>query len=323
MLLTGQINPEAPSTSGMIPLLVILGPTAVGKTDLAITLATALNGEIVGADSRQIYRQMDIGTAKPTAAQRAAIPHHLIDIADPDEEISLANFQAQANAAIHAIAARGKLPLLVGGTGQYITALLEGWTPPNVAPNPVKRAALEAEAAEHGVPALAERLRALDPDAMTVIDPRNLRRIIRALEVIDATGQPFSAQRTKSPPPYRARLIGLNMDRERLKQRADQRLEQMLATGFVDEVRALLDHGYAPPLPSMSAVGYGQVSRYVQGEITREEALQLAKHATHIFIRRQLSWFRGHDPGILWQNMEMLTDSPLLEALGDWYREKV
>lgn len=302
----------------LVPLLVILGPTAVGKTDLAIRLAQHFGGEIVGADSRQIYRKMDIGTAKPTRQERAAAPHHLIDIADPDEDVSLAAYQRLAYAAIEQIAGRRALPMLVGGTGQYITALVEGWTPPEVPPNPVKRAELEAEAATDGTAALYARLQALDPGATAIIDPNNLRRIIRALEVIDATGQPFTHQRTKSPPPYRTRVIGLNMDRDRLRQRADLRLDQMMEAGFLDEVSALLDAGYSRRLPSMSAVGYAQIAAHLLDGQPLDEALRLARTATHAFIRRQFSWFRGHDHDILWHNMDALDVDDLIASTARW-----
>ncbi|MDZ4770232.1 MAG: tRNA (adenosine(37)-N6)-dimethylallyltransferase MiaA [Chloroflexota bacterium] len=301
-----------------IPLLVIWGATAVGKTDLAITLAQRLAGEIIGADSRQIYRHMDIGTAKPTLDQRASAPHHLIDFANPDEDVSLSTYQRHANAAIHDIDARGELPMLVGGTGQYITALLEGWTPPGVPPDPEKRAALAAEADAQGISALYARLRALDPDAADLIDANNLRRIIRALEVIDATGKLFSAQRMKLPPPYRVRVIGLALDRDALRERADRRLDQMIADGFIDEVRTLLDSGYDRSLPAMSAVGYGQIAAYLLDGVPLETALYNARIATHRFIRRQLAWFRGHDHGVLWHNRETLDVERLIIETAHW-----
>lgn len=306
----------------LTPLLVILGPTAVGKTDLAIAVAQRLQGEIVGADSRQIYKHMDIGTAKPTPQQRALVPHHLIDFAAPDEDVSLADFQRLANAAILEIANRANLPILVGGTGQYITALLEGWTPPEVAANPEVRAALEAEAAEHGTQMLYARLAALDPQATLLIDANNLRRIVRALEVIDATGRPFSEQRTKNPPPYTTRVIGLALDRDALRSRADTRFDAMVASGFLEEVRALLELGYSPRLPAMSAVGYGQMAAHILGEIPLTQAVTDAKTATHRFIRRQLAWFRGHDHGILWHNTIELDVLRLADETAAWLQER-
>lgn len=280
-----------------IPLLVIFGPTAVGKTDLAISLAQRFNGEIVSADSRQIYRFMDIGTAKPTAEQRAAAVHHLIDVVDPDQTLSVAEFQKLAQGTIAAVYARGKLPLLVGGTGQYITALLEGWRAPQVAPIPELRQRLEDEARERGSVALYERLLAADPAAQALIHPNNTRRIIRALEVIAQTGQPFSALRSKEPPPYTVLQIGLTLERAALYRRADARLDAMLAAGFAEEVRTLLERGYDRRLPSMSGLGYAQLAAHWLDGIPLAEAVQRTRAATHDFIRRQYTWFRHHDHG--------------------------
>jgi tRNA dimethylallyltransferase len=305
-------------TGERIPLLVILGPTAVGKTALALTLAQALNGEIVSADSRQIYRYMDIGTAKPTTAERALVPHHLLDVVDPDETLTMAEYQTLANDAIVDIHRRGKLPMLVGGTGQYITALLEGWTVPRVPPNPEFRAELESYAAEHGNAALYERLRNLDPAAAESIDYRNLRRVIRALEVIDATGLPFSEQRRKNPTAYDVVQHGLTMDRERLYMHADQRVGEMLAQGFLDEVRRLLDMGYSRHLPSMSGLGYAQLAAHLLDGVPLAEAITNTKTATHNFIRQQYTWFRGHDHGILWHNRESLDVPALIGTTRRW-----
>jgi len=303
------------------PLIVILGATATGKTELALDAAQAFGGEIVGADSRQIYREMDIGTAKPTPEERALVPHHLIDLIPPDGDLSLANYQKLAYAAIDDIHARGKLPLLVGGTGQYITAVIEGWSPPEVPPNPALRAELEAFAAEFGWEQLFARLLALDPDVQAFIDPRNVRRVIRALEVTQATGKPFSAQRQKHPPPYRIRQYGLTMERERLYERADRRVDAMIAAGFVDEVRRLLEQGYNRMLPSMSGLGYRELAAHLLDGIPLSEVITLTKNATHDFIRRQLTWFRGHDQGILWQNRETLNRNALKAEIERWLRE--
>src|SRR5712692_2940128 len=232
-------------------VIAIVGPTGIGKTALAVTLAQTFPGEIVSADSRQIYRYMDIGTAKPSPAERAAISHHLIDVVDPDQTLTLAEYQALAYAAIDDIHARGKIAYLVGGTGQYVTAVLEGWQAPEVPPNEALRAELEAYAAEHGAKALFDRLRALDPDSAARMDPRNLRRTIRALEVCIQTGQPFSVQRRKTPPPFSVLEIGLTMDRAALYSRLDTRIDQMMAAGLLDEVRALHQRGYSWRLPSM------------------------------------------------------------------------
>jgi tRNA dimethylallyltransferase len=199
-----------------LPLIVILGPTAVGKTDLAIEIAQAIQGEIISADSRQIYRYMDIGTAKPTTQQQKAAPHHLLDVVDPDENLALAQYQKMAYQTIADTHQRGHTPMLVGGTGQYITAVVEGWTIPEVPPNEELRAELETYASEQGAAALHERLRQLDPAAADNIDYRNIRRVVRALEVGIESGQPISELQRKRPPPYRTLTYGLTLEREPL-----------------------------------------------------------------------------------------------------------
>lgn len=303
-----------------IPLLVVFGPTAVGKTDFGIALARQFAGEIVSADSRQIYRYMDIGTAKPTADQRAAAPHHLIDIVDPDQTLSAAEFQTLARAAIADIHARGRLPLLIGGTGQYITALLEGWHIPSVEPDPVLRQQLEAEIRDLGSAALYQRLVAADPGAAELIHPNNARRIIRALEVITLTGQPFSDQRRRHPPPYAILQFGLTMDRAALYQRADARLDAMLADGFAAEVRALLDRGYDRRLPSMSGLGYAQLAAHWLDGVPLAEAIQQTRLANHAFIRRQYTWFRHHEHGapVHWFDQPRADLRAVTEILESW-----
>ncbi len=274
------------------PLLAIVGPTAVGKTALSIALAQALGGEIVSADSRQIYRGMDIGTAKPTAAERAAAPHHLIDIADPAEEFSLAVYQELALAAIADIAARGRQPLLVGGTGQYLAAVLEGWQIPRVEPQVALRAAFEREAAEHGVAALHARLAQVDPAAAAGILPTNLRRIIRALEVYEVTGRPISEQQAKRPPSYHTRTLWLTLPPNELYARIDRRVDTMIAAGLVGEVRNLIERGYNWDLPALSSLGYREFQPYFAGEASLDDAILRLKFNTHAFARRQPNWFR-------------------------------
>lgn len=273
-------------------LTAIVGPTAVGKTAHAVALANQLSGEIVSADSRQIYRQMEIGTAKPTPAERAAAPHHLLDIRDPDEPFSLAAFQDLAYAAIDAILARGRAPLLVGGTGQYLAAVLEGWAIPRVAPQPALRAELEREAAKRGPAALHARLSAVDPQAAAKIQPTNLRRVIRALEVQIVTGQPISAQQTRTPPAYRLRTLWLTRPRDELYARADARVDAMLAAGLVEEVAGLLARGYAWELPALSSLGYLQLRPLFEGRASLTACVERLKFDTHAFIRRQDAWFR-------------------------------
>ena len=281
------------------PLVAVAGPTAVGKTEWSLLLAEALDGEIVSADSRLVYRGMDIGTAKPSPAEMARVPHHLIDILDPGETLGLAEFQRLARAAIDGIHARGRLPLLVGGTGQYVWALLEGWTAPPVPADPARRAALEADAARIGHEALHARLAALDPDAAAIIDPRNVRRTIRALEVIEATGQPFSAQRRKVPPPYATFIAGLARPRAELYGRIDARVDAMMAAGLLDEVRRLAAGGRRLSASAGQALGYRELGRHLAGEIPIEEAVRLAQRNTRHFARRQTNWFRKM-PGIAW-----------------------
>lgn len=303
------------------PLVVLLGPTASGKTEIALSLAEAFDGEIVGADSRQIYRGLDIGSAKPTRAQQSRARHHLIDVVEPNEAFSLSDFLRQARAAIEDIHGRGRLPLLVGGTGQYITALIEGWQAPQVPPNPALRAELEAFAAEYGGPALFERLRAADPAAEAFVDPRNLRRVIRALEVIDTTGQPFSAQRRREPPPWSVRQFGLTLERDTFYARADQRVDQMMEAGFLEEVQELLAKGYDRHLPSMSALGYRELCAHLLDGLPLSAALEQTRFATHDFIRRQYTWFRRHDSGVTWLDAEQAS-APIHEAVAGWLSER-
>lgn len=286
------------------PLILIVGPTAVGKTELAIQLAETLNGEIVSADSRLFYRGMDIGTAKPSHAEMARAPHHLIDIVNPDETLSLAVFQQQAREIIADIHKRGKLPFLVGGTGQYIRAVTEGWIPPEVVPNESMRNVLEKMREERGKEWLYEALRSLDPEAAEKIDARNYRRTIRALEVIFTTGRKFSAQRGQGDAPYHLVTIGLMRPRMELYQRVDERIETMFAAGLLDEVQGLLDKGYSPSLPSMSAIGYRECVSVIKGELTTEQAKAEMKRITRIFVRRQANWFKESDPRIHWFHPE-------------------
>ena len=283
------------------PLLVlIVGPTAVGKTEIAIRLAERLNGEIVSADSRLFYRGMDIGTAKPTPDEQNRVPHHLIDIANPDEILSLAIFQQKARDAIADIHTRNKIPFLVGGTGQYIRAVTQGWSPPEVEPNERLRDELIRQKNENGANWLYEKLKDLDPIAAEKIDPRNFRRTIRALEVIITTGKNFSDQRGQNESPYHLITIGLTRPRTELYERVDERIESMFANGFIEEVKSLLAKGYSPTLPTMSAIGYRECIRVVKGELNEEQAKVKVRRATRVFVRRQANWFKASDPNIFW-----------------------
>ena len=282
------------------PLILIIGPTAVGKTEIAIQLAEQLNGEIISADSRLFYRGMDIGTAKPTREEQTRVPHHLIDVANPDEILSLAVFQQKAHETIADIHTRKRLAFLVGGTGQYIRAVTQGWTPPEVEPDERLRDELGRMKDEKGIYWLHENLEALDPVAAEKIDARNFRRTIRALEVIMTTGRKFSEQRGQTDSPYRLITIGLTRPRAELYERVDQRIDAMFANGFIDEVRGLLAKGYSPSLPTMSAIGYRECIRVVNGELNEEQAKAEIRRATRVFVRRQANWFRESDPKITW-----------------------
>lgn len=282
------------------PLVVLIGPTAVGKSEIAIQLAERLDGEIVSADSRLFYRGMDIGTAKPTPQQRARVPHHLIDVAEPDEVWSLALFQRAAQQAIATIHARERLPLLVGGTGQYVRAVIEGWELPEQKPSPALRHVLEDWAADIGPFELHRRLARLDEPAAAGIQPQNVRRTIRALEVILMTGRRFSEQRRRRLSPYHLKIIGLKRPRAELYARIDQRVDAMLAAGLLDEVRRLLERGYSPQLPTLSAIGYAEMAAVLQGKMTLEEAAAQMKRATRQFVRRQANWFKESDARIRW-----------------------
>lgn len=296
--------PEIPDISAAetaARLLVICGPTATGKTDLAIALARRLGGEIVNADSRQVYRYMDIGTAKPSPAQRAAAPHHLLDMVDPDQPFTLADYLDRARTAVAAIAARGKLPIVVGGTGLYVRSLVQGYAVPRVAPNAALRTELEAIIAQDGLEALVERLRRTDPQAARRIDARNPRRVIRAVEVAESGGA-VEALPQPGGPAYDALALGLTAPRALLHERADRRVEAMLAAGLVAEVEALRARGYTPDLPSMSSLGYREMWDYLCGEVTLAEAVASTTYATHRFIRRQLTWFR-REPGLHWLDL--------------------
>lgn len=282
------------------PLVVIVGPTASGKTSVSIELAKRLNGEIVSADSRLLYRGMDIGTAKPSAAEQDGVPHHLIDVAEPDETWSLALYQRTAYQVIESILERSKLPFLVGGTGQYVRAIIEGWRIPPQAPDDALRESLVQWAETIGAEGLHQRLATLDPQAAEMIDYRNMRRTVRALEVILNTGERFSDLRKKQQCRYVPFILGISLPRDLLYQRIDQRIDQMIADGLVEEVQGLLQSGYQADLPTMSAIGYGEVIQYLNDQITLEEAISLIRRNTRIFVRRQANWFKPGDPRILW-----------------------
>jgi len=284
----------------MKPLIAIVGPTALAKSKLALKLAQSFDGEIVSADSRQVYRYMDIGTAKPSLEERGLVPHHLIDVVDPDHDFSLALFHKLANQALEAISRGGKIPFLVGGSGLYIWSLLEGWSLPQVPPHPEFRRSLQARAQAEGSAVLYEELQGLDPVVAERIDPKNIRRVIRALEVYQATGKPFPQLQQKQPPPFQILIIGLTAERDELYRRIDSRVDDMIKRGLVDEVKGLLQRGYSLSLPSMSGLGYKQIGMFLQGELDLPSAIQNIKYETHRFARHQYAWFRLSDQRIHW-----------------------
>ena len=282
------------------PLIVILGPTAVGKTKISLEIVKRFQGEIVSADSRLFYRGMDIGTAKPTPEEQERVPHHLIDVADPDEDWSLAVFLPRALEIIREIHNRNNLPFLVGGTGQYIQAVIQGWDLPEIKPDLTLRTALNKWAVEIGSDGMRKRLAALDHAAAENIDGPNIRRMIRAMEVIFTSGRKFSSQKTKSGSPFNVFQVGLTRPRDELYRRIDLRIESMLQAGLVEEVRGLLEAGYSPDLSSLSAIGYKQIIAHLLEGIALEEAVDQIRSKTRKYVRQQANWFKENDPEIHW-----------------------
>ena len=304
-------------------VIAVVGPTAVGKSKLSFSLAQTLNGEIVSADSRQVYRYMDIGTAKPSLRERALIPHHLIDIVDPDETFSLALYQPLAYKAIEDILQRGKLPLLVGGSGLYVWSVLEGWHIPQVPPDSDFRRQMEERAAREGVDSLYRQLEKVDPASAGKIDHRNLRRVIRALEVYEATHTPFSQLQAKELPFLETLILGLTTHRDELYKLIDHRVDNMMTQGLVEEVKALADRGYGFELPAMSSVGYKQIGQFIQGKVDLATAIQQIKFETHRFARHQYAWFSLKDPRIHWFDIAEQVGSSILPLVKEEIKRNV
>ena len=290
------------SSKNALRLLVLVGPTGSGKSTLAIRLCKELPGEVISADSRYLYQELNIGTAKPNPAELASVAHHLINVTTLDAPWSLGVFQKETRRLIEDINDRGKLPLLVGGTGQYIRAILQNWEIPAQAPLDDLRKAIEAWGERIGFDALHGRLARLDAEAAARIDYRNKRRTIRALEVIFASGKRFTDLRTKSSSPYQTLVLGLEWPREQLYQRIDARINAMLAQGFVEEVSALREVGRAAQLRGMGIIGYPEILDYLDNKITLDEAVTLIRRNTRIYVRRQANWFKPTDPTIHWVN---------------------
>lgn len=291
-------GPEGDNARRLTPglrVVVILGATATGKTDLALRVAEAAGGEIVNADSRYFYRGMDVGTAKPSLTERARVPHHLIDLLDPTEPFSLGAFLDLAYQAVEDVAARGRLPIVTGGTPQYLRAFLEGWRPPEVPPDEALRARLDALSTEE----LYAQLVAVDARSAERTGPYNRRRMIRALEVYEKLGRPMSEVSASQPPPWRFLVIGLRHDREALYERIDRRVEAMHAAGWLDEVARLRERGVTAATPAMSAHGYREALAVLDGTMTLDEAIRQTQTMVHAYVRHQTTWFRRFG-GVQW-----------------------
>lgn len=284
-------------------LVAIVGPTAVGKSELALRLAQEFNAEIVNADSRQVYRHMDIGTSKPTLAEIALIPHHVINVVDPDEDFNLAVYCQLATSAIEAIQRKNKLPLLVGGSGLYVWSIVEGWRIPSVPPDPKLRRHLEVKAKKEGIDSLHRELQSVDPVAAVKIAPTNMRRVIRALEIYQISGKPSSKFWRKRAPDFPVLVIGLTVERAELYHRIDRRVDRMVEEGLVDEVKWLLESGYGLSLPSMSGIGYRQIGEFLEGKMSLPAAIDRIKYETHRLARHQYAWFHLNDVRIHWLNV--------------------
>lgn len=306
------------------PLIVIGGPTACGKTGFSIKLAKEIGGEIISADSMQVYRYMDIGTAKVTPEEADGVPHYLIDEFDPDEEYNVMLFQQKAKAYMEQIWAKGKVPILVGGTGFYINALLYDNDFTETDNDTSYREECYRLAQEQGSEVLYERLKEIDPEYAAIMHANNVKRVTRALEYHYLTGQKFSehnAEQKEKETPYDAAVIILSMDREKLYERIELRIDIMMEQGLLEEVKGLLDKGYTPDLVSMQGIGYKEFIPYFNGECTLEEAVTQLKTNTRRFAKRQLTWFRRQIEG-LWVDMSSSTGEEAMEEVLDYLKQQ-
>ena len=285
-------------------IILLVGPTAVGKTEISLEIAESLNAEIISADSRLLYKGMNIGTAKPIESEMARVPHHLINVAEIDQPWSIAVYLQRAFEIVDEIWAQGKLPLFVGGTGQYIRAIIEGWDIPEIPPNPKLRDVVREWGESIGSQALYDKLQIIDPKAAEAIEPNNLRRIVRAFEVIFSTGEMFSLEKGRKTINFKYKIVGLNRDRSSLYKRIDLRIEKMIEDGFVEEARGFLAAGFTGNEPPLSAIGYKQIIQYINGVISLEEAIMIIKRKTRQYVRRQANWFKPDDARIRWFEAE-------------------
>jgi tRNA dimethylallyltransferase len=275
-------------------LIVLIGPTAVGKTKMSIELAKKFNGEIISGDSMQIYKGMDIGTAKITQEEMSGIPHHLIDIKEPDENFSTAEFQELVRKKIEEISSRGRMPMIVGGTGLYIQSVIYDYHFTDAPSDPDFRTLLESEAEVHGFDALHERLKAIDPESASRIHPNNVRRVIRALEIINCTGKTAGDMQENQSPDmvYDTAIVGLTMDRDLLYERINLRVDLMLKQGLIEEVKYFYDQGLKD-CQSIQAIGYKELYEYFDGKVPLEQAVENLKQNSRRYAKRQLTWFRN------------------------------
>ncbi|WP_426453720.1 tRNA (adenosine(37)-N6)-dimethylallyltransferase MiaA [Paenibacillus sp. S-38] len=300
----------SPSPQRKPKLLVLVGPTAVGKTKLSLTLAKEYNAEIISGDSMQVYRGMDIGTAKASPGELAEVPHHMIDIHDPDHPFSVAEFQERSRALIEEIGGRGRLPFIVGGTGLYVESVCYDFKFSESGSDEAFRNEQQSYADTYGPEALHERLRAVDPSSAERLHPNDVRRVIRALEIYHVTGERQSEQleaQTRKESPYELCIVGLTMDRALLYKRIEERIDIMMRQGLLEEVRGLMERGYDEAVVSMQALGYKEIVGHLQGHYSLEEAVELLKRDTRRFAKRQLSWFR-HMKDIAWVDVSNLAE---------------
>ena len=308
------------------PLVILTGPTAVGKTALSVAFAKAINGEIISADSMQVYRHMDIGSAKVTKEEMEGVPHHLIDVLEPAEEFNVVLFQKMARQAAEEIESRGHIPILVGGTGFYIQALLYNIDFAENDEDRRLRRSLEEIAKEQGASALYEKLRAVDPESCEIIHANNVKRVIRAIEFYEKTGKKISAhnrEQRQNNSPYRFAYFVLNDDREKIYRQIDQRVDLMMERGLVEEVRALRAMGCSRGMVSMQGLGYKEILSYLEGEISQEEAVYLIKRDTRHFAKRQLTWFK-REKEVTWieKNVFDYSSQNMLAFMQDFLHEK-
>ena len=297
------------------PVIFFVGPTASGKTSIAVDLAKNFHSEIISSDSRYFYKRLNIGTAKPTQDEMGGIKHHMIDIVEPEETLSVAVFKDRAESIIQFLHQQDRIPFVVGGSGQYIHALLKNWKMPEIEPDFVLRNYLEKISDLYGRERLFSLLEKIDPEAAKLIDFRNLRRTIRAIEVMIKTGQRFSELRKSETSSYSIKILGIHWNREELYKRIDRRIENMIQNGFIKEVKELLENGYSIQTPSLSAIGYREIIYFLKGKCTLNESITLIRRNTRQYVRRQANWFKENDPTIKWFDGENLNLSAIIDHI--------